>query len=76
MESGSVSIPGPAPLPRRQQKLQLMVEQLAERNAALEREVGSLVSSSLGSSRELVEEPPPVYVESPEPSAGPRTKRR
>ncbi|KAJ7662823.1 hypothetical protein DFH06DRAFT_1190901 [Mycena polygramma] len=49
----------PSPVARRQQKLQLMVEQLAERNAALERMAGSA-------------EPPPVYVESLESGSATR----
>ncbi|KAJ6473365.1 hypothetical protein C8R47DRAFT_1145313, partial [Mycena vitilis] len=49
----------PSPVARRQQKLQLMVEQLAERNAALERMAGS-------------SEPPPVYVESLESGSATR----
>ncbi|KAJ7303089.1 hypothetical protein DFH08DRAFT_826074 [Mycena albidolilacea] len=61
----------PSPIARRQQKLQLMVERLSERNAALEREVDSLASASVLMHQPhfpggLGLGPPPVYMESPE----------
>ncbi|KAJ6535570.1 hypothetical protein B0H19DRAFT_1271312 [Mycena capillaripes] len=70
----------PVPVLRRQQKLQLMVEQLTERNAALEREVGSMASASVMPPAHIfngrADEPPPMYAESPESSVPPRMIKR
>jgi len=81
LDSASNAVPPPisipSPITRRQQKLQVVVEQLTERNAALEREVGEMVSATASASVLLppnFAEPPPVYVESPDSSVPPRLK--
>ncbi|KAF7368313.1 hypothetical protein MVEN_00152600 [Mycena venus] len=70
-----------SPIARRQQKLQLMIERLSERNAALEREADSFASASaLMHQPQFLDGlglgPPPVYMESPESSTAPTSKLR
>ncbi|KAJ7219878.1 hypothetical protein B0H12DRAFT_313563 [Mycena haematopus] len=72
-------IPHPSPIARRQQKLQLMVERLSERNAALEREVDTLASAPMRVHQPDILDglglgPPPVYT--PESMEAPTSKLR